>query len=57
MLCRGRPRDGAALTARDDGAPIVTYEGDLAAASYPQSITVELEDEIDLSRGEMLVAA
>jgi len=36
---------------------IVTYDGDLAAASYPQSITVELEDEIDLSRGEMLVAA
>jgi bifunctional enzyme CysN/CysC/sulfate adenylyltransferase subunit 1 len=36
---------------------IVTYDGDLAAASHPQSITVELEDEIDLSRGEMLVAA
>jgi len=26
---------------------IVTYDGDLAAASYPQSVTVELEDEID----------
>jgi len=48
---RGRSRDGAALTARDDGGRIVTYEGDLAAASYPQSVTVELEDEIDLSRG------
>jgi bifunctional enzyme CysN/CysC/sulfate adenylyltransferase subunit 1 len=36
---------------------IVTYDGDLSAASYPQSITVELVDEIDLSRGEMLVAA
>ena len=36
---------------------IVTYDGDLRAASYPQSVTVELEDEIDLSRGEMLVAA
>jgi bifunctional enzyme CysN/CysC/sulfate adenylyltransferase subunit 1 len=36
---------------------IVTYDGDLPAASYPQSVTVELEDEIDLSRGEMLVAA
>jgi len=35
---------------------IVTYDGDLGAASYPQSVTVELEDEIDLSRGEMLVA-
>ncbi len=36
---------------------LVTYDGDLAAASHPQSITVELEDEIDLSRGEMLVPA
>jgi bifunctional enzyme CysN/CysC/sulfate adenylyltransferase subunit 1 len=36
---------------------IVTYDGDLAAASYPQSVTVELADEIDLSRGEMLVEA
>lgn len=36
---------------------IVAYDGDLAAAAYPQSVTVELEDEIDLSRGEMLVAA
>ena len=36
---------------------IVTWDGDLPAAAYPQSVTVELEDEIDLSRGEMLVAA
>jgi len=36
---------------------IVTYDGDLDAAAYPQSVTVELEDEIDVSRGEMLVAA
>jgi bifunctional enzyme CysN/CysC/sulfate adenylyltransferase subunit 1 len=36
---------------------IVSYDGDLAAATYPQSVTVELEDEIDLSRGEMLVEA
>ena len=36
---------------------IVAYDGDLVAAAYPQSVTVELEDEIDLSRGEMLVAA
>ncbi len=34
---------------------IVTWDGDLTAAAYPQSVTVELEDEIDLSRGEMLV--
>jgi sulfate adenylyltransferase subunit 1 len=36
---------------------ILTYDGDLDAAAYPQSVTVELEDEIDVSRGEMLVAA
>ncbi|MBS1821910.1 MAG: sulfate adenylyltransferase subunit CysN [Acidobacteria bacterium] len=35
---------------------IVTWDGDLQAASYPQSVTVELADEIDLSRGEVLVA-
>jgi len=36
---------------------IVTWDGDLTSATYPQSVTVELADEIDLSRGEMLVAA
>ena len=36
---------------------IVTWDGDLKVAAYPQSVTVELEDEIDLSRGEMLVPA
>ncbi|HEY6375356.1 MAG TPA: sulfate adenylyltransferase subunit CysN [Edaphobacter sp.] len=36
---------------------IVTYDGDLTVAAYPQSVTVELEDEIDLSRGEILVPA
>ncbi|QNI37608.1 sulfate adenylyltransferase subunit CysN [Edaphobacter albus] len=36
---------------------IVTWDGDLQIAAYPQSVTVELEDEIDLSRGEMLVSA
>jgi sulfate adenylyltransferase subunit 1 (EFTu-like GTPase family) len=35
---------------------IVTYDGELSAASAPRSVTLELEDEIDLSRGEMLVA-
>jgi bifunctional enzyme CysN/CysC/sulfate adenylyltransferase subunit 1 len=36
---------------------IVTWDGDLVVAAYPQSVTVELEDEIDLSRGEMLISA
>ena len=35
---------------------IVSYDGDLPEAFAPMSITVQLEDEIDLSRGDMLVA-
>ena len=34
---------------------IHVYEGELAEAFAPQSITLTLEDEIDVSRGEMLV--
>ncbi len=34
---------------------IVTYDGELDYAFSPQSVTVTLEDEIDVSRGEMLV--
>ena len=34
---------------------IVTYEGELEQAFPPQCITITLEDEIDISRGEMLV--
>ena len=34
---------------------IVTYDGELDFAFPPQAITVTLEDEIDISRGEMLV--
>lgn len=34
---------------------IVTYDGDLDEAFPPQSVTVTLEDEIDISRGDMLV--
>lgn len=34
---------------------IVTYDGSLAEAFAPQSVAVTLDDEIDLSRGDMLV--
>jgi bifunctional enzyme CysN/CysC len=34
---------------------IVTYDGNLEIAFPPQSVTITLEDEIDISRGEMLV--
>jgi bifunctional enzyme CysN/CysC len=35
---------------------IPVYDGDLEQAFTPQSVTIELEDEIDISRGEMLVS-
>ncbi len=35
---------------------IVTYDGKLDTAVRSQSVTLELEDEIDLSRGDMLVS-
>lgn len=34
---------------------IVTWDGDLEKAFAPMSVTVTLEDEIDISRGDMLV--
>jgi adenylyl-sulfate kinase len=34
---------------------IVTYEGELEMAFPPQSVTITLDDEIDISRGEMIV--
>ena len=35
---------------------IVTFDGDLARAHAPQSVTLTLEDELDISRGDLLVA-
>jgi bifunctional enzyme CysN/CysC/sulfate adenylyltransferase subunit 1 len=59
---RGELRVGQTVRSLPSGrttrvSSIVTYDGELAAARAPQSITVTLEDEIDLSRGEMLVDA
>ncbi len=34
---------------------IVTFDGELAEAFAPQAITITLTDEIDVSRGDMLV--
>jgi len=34
---------------------IVTYDGNLQRAYAPQSVTLMLEDEVDISRGDMLV--
>ncbi|HLI76962.1 MAG TPA: sulfate adenylyltransferase subunit 1, partial [Acidobacteriaceae bacterium] len=58
---RGELRPGLAVRALPSGRTsrvrsLVTWDGELKQAHAPQSVTVELEDEIDLSRGEMLVA-
>jgi bifunctional enzyme CysN/CysC/sulfate adenylyltransferase subunit 1 len=57
---RGAVRPGMRVKALPSGRvttvkSIVTYDGELPLASFPLSVTVELEDEIDLSRGEMLI--
>jgi sulfate adenylyltransferase large subunit len=58
---RGELRPGQRVRALPSGRvtrvkSLITWDGELKAATFPQSVTVELEDEIDLSRGEMLVA-
>ncbi|MGC9197479.1 MAG: sulfate adenylyltransferase subunit 1 [Acidobacteriaceae bacterium] len=57
---RGEVRPGMRVRALPSGRVtrvknIITHDGELPAASFPLSVTLELEDEIDLSRGEMLV--
>jgi bifunctional enzyme CysN/CysC/sulfate adenylyltransferase subunit 1 len=58
---RGEVRPGIRVKALPSGRVtrvkrIVTYDGELRTATAPLSVTLELENEIDLSRGEMLVA-
>ena len=57
----GTVRPGDALLALPSGRQtrlqsIVTFDGDLPEASPGMSVTLKLEDEIDLSRGGMLVS-
>ena len=51
----GRSGDGAAFRPHQPVKSIVTFDGDLEEAFAPMSVTVCLEDEIDISRGDMLV--
>jgi len=58
-IASGSLRQGDAIVALPSGrssriARIVTWEGDLSEASAPMSITLTLEDEIDISRGDVL---
>ncbi|MCC7236633.1 MAG: sulfate adenylyltransferase subunit CysN [Bryobacterales bacterium] len=60
QIASGEVRQGQRLTVLPSGRSsrvktITTWEGDLAEAFAPMSVTVTLEDEIDISRGDMLV--
>jgi sulfate adenylyltransferase large subunit len=62
QVAGGVIRPGDAVTALPSGQKscvdsIVTYDGALAEAYSPMSVTLTLEDEIDLSRGDMLVSS
>jgi sulfate adenylyltransferase large subunit len=59
QIASGVIRTGDAVTAWPSGRNttvkrIVTWEGDLEAASAPMSVTLVLEDELDVSRGDVL---
>lgn len=61
-VASGVIRPGDAVLALPSGQKtrveaIVTYDGNLAEAFAPMSVTLQLEDEIDLSRGDMLVSS
>ena len=61
-IVAGRLRKGDAIRVQPAGrlgrvARIVTYDGDLEEAVVGQSITITLDDEIDVSRGELIVPA
>ncbi|HTV58848.1 MAG TPA: sulfate adenylyltransferase subunit CysN [Verrucomicrobiae bacterium] len=61
QVAGGVLRPGDRVTALPSGQKsrvesIVTFDGPLSEAFSPMSVTVTLEDEIDLSRGDMLVS-
>jgi bifunctional enzyme CysN/CysC len=61
-LVSGQLRQGEAVRIQPSGrttrvARLVTADGDLERAVVGQSVTVTLEDEVDVSRGDLIVAA
>ena len=61
-IVAGGLRKGDAIRVQPAGrlgrvARIVTYDGDLEEAVVGQSISITLDDEIDISRGDLIVAA
>ncbi|MSO20271.1 MAG: sulfate adenylyltransferase subunit CysN [Acidobacteria bacterium] len=55
VLRRGDPVLALPSHKRSRVKSIVTFDGDIEEAFPPQAVTVTLEDEIDVSRGDMLV--
>ena len=61
QVASGVIRPGDAVIALPSGQrtrvhSIVTYDGEIAEATHPLSVTLRLADQIDLSRGDMLVS-
>jgi sulfate adenylyltransferase large subunit len=61
QIASGIVRPGDEVVAMDSGlrtriASISTYDGDLEEAYSPMSVTITLQDEIDISRGDMLAS-
>jgi sulfate adenylyltransferase subunit 1 len=54
---RGRQDHGAALGRSAEVARIVTFDGDLAEAHAPLSVTLVLNRELDISRGDLIASA
>lgn len=62
QIAAGMVRPGDSITALPSGrvarvARIVTFDGDLDQAAAPLSVTLVLDREIDISRGDILVAS
>jgi sulfate adenylyltransferase large subunit len=62
QISSGRVRVGDRVTVLPGGqtsqvSRIVTFDGDLAEAFAPMSVTLVLEDELDVARGDLLAAA
>jgi sulfate adenylyltransferase subunit 1 len=62
QIASGTVRVGDAITVLPSGrgakvARIVTWDGDLEEAGAPLSVTLALDREVDISRGDLLVAA
>jgi len=61
-IASGSIAPGTAVTVLPSGktskvARVVTYDGDLETAVAGQSVTITLEDEVDISRGDVIVSA